>query len=340
MLIGMMIGVGAGYFWAKSQRPDVGSQPGLSDANREIYSIAKQRAQFEPDAKVRNAHRSDAVENQKRLIGKEINSSLDNNPIEYNRLQELERKRRYASAMEALHQGDLEQAKRLLNELMLETEDEQLREQIKQGLMDYYGKSAERLRGISGQADMVLFKLFEKYKLSPDSGVKNDIVNLSREVYEDARQYLREDDLLTSADYYFSLSILSKVMDFEVFTATGDALQSHDFSAELQKIRSNPEYLQLLEERAEERLYYGSEPDAAVDAENFLVFWDYANLAMLSGEDRLQDAEFREDFIQASLYHLNQLKEMDDKFELKSRIEYIRWAFPSIMTDERISNFN
>jgi hypothetical protein len=274
-----------------------------------------------------------ATRQQAEEIKKKRNSIAYKNNSADQHTKQMAREELYASAMEALQQNDLEQARKLLNQLLLETDDEQQREQAIEGLLSVFDKIIDNLSGVPGETNIKLWMLFEMHKLSPSDAIKHDIVNLSQQAYEDAQQFLNENNVLASADLYASLMHLSKMMDYEVTTATGTKMQSEDFAGELKKIQKNPDYLPLLEARAENKLYNGT------DIEKVFVFWDYANLATLNGSESLQNGEFREEFIQASLLHLNHLKEMNQPGDIKSRMDYIRWAFPAVMTDERISSF-
>ena len=140
-------------------------------------------------------------------------------------------------------------------------------------------------------------------------------------------------DELESADHYSALMVLSKMLDYELQPSNGDALSSKSFKTDLEQLQEAPNYLTDLKARASARLYSGTE------IEKNHVFWDYTNIATLDETANLRQGPFREEFIQASLLHFDYLIEMNKQSEIKSRLDYIRWSFSPLLSDERMATY-
>jgi len=241
---------------------------------------------------------------------------------------------RFDDAMLALENGDLAGATQLLNELLASATNSEQKATVQEGLLSVLRASYQQQRASGEQTNEALWSLFEIHRLAPGPAVKSEIINLSQQAHAEAQNYLAQNDLLASADRLNSLVHLSRMVDYELIDDRGQPLGPAQFQAELQQIEASDDYLPRLQTRAENNLYGGDE------ATRSNVFWDYARLATLRGDNSLADPVFRGQFIQATTAHLNYLRDMNQAGEIRSRMDYIRYAFPQIASRPEISGFN
>jgi hypothetical protein len=237
------------------------------------------------------------------------------------------------AANEALQSGQFDVAESLFNKLLVASEDEIFREQVIDGLLSVFKSRVEYFTGKPKQTNSQLWTLFEMHKLKPSEAVRNRVMELSEQAYIEAKHFSNIGDVLSSADNLSSLMHLSKMLSYKLATPSGGSIDSADFERELRAIQVRENYLPELKARASMRLYSGT------DIERAFVFWDYTNLAALDKNLSLQAGEFREEFIQATLLHLNHLKAMNQTGEIRSRLDYLRWSFSDVMSDPRLVGF-
>lgn len=244
------------------------------------------------------------------------------------------RETEYSDAMLAIENGDVQEATRLLYGLLNTAVSAEQREQAEQGLLELFKSNYERQQMIGNQTHAALWSLFEMHKLEPTAELNYEIIALSEQAYAEAQQYQVEGDFLASADRLSSLMHLSKMVGYQLTTSNGEQRDAAAFSRELNHIERQPEYLPLLQVRAEANLYNGSERERAN------VFWDYTKLATLQGRESMNDPRFREQFIESTVAHLEYLQATNRPGDVKSRMDYIRYIFPTVAQEPGVAEFN
>ncbi len=245
-----------------------------------------------------------------------------------------ERQAQLADARVAIENGDVPTATALLYGLLNSAGSDDEHEQAQQGLLELYKTSYRRQRARGDQTPAAMWSLFEVHKLEPSAELKSEMISLSQQAYMEAQQYQAQDDLLATADRLTSLMHLSKMVDYELTTASGEQLNSQNFQQSLKQVETQPEYIPALEARAVGNLYGGDERARAN------VFWDYAKLATLKGRESLGDETFREQFVQSASEHLEYLQATNRSDEVRSRMDYLRYVFPQIVQRPEIAAFN
>lgn len=346
IVVAAAAGLVVGYVGGKLSSPDVALAPSAV-ADAAPASIA------DHDARALNALREQLVAARAEidaLLARPLASASDRNAPtgpslsaaderfgdtnETAALANVERSRLFDEAMLALDDGDLAGATRLLNELLASAANPEQKATAQEGLLAVLRSSYEQQRASGGRTNEALWSLFEIHRIAPGPAVKSEIITLSQQAHAEAQNYLAQNDLLASADRLNSLVHLSRMVDYELIDDSGQPLGPAQFQAELQQIEAIDDYLPRLQTRAENNLYGGDE------ATRSNVFWDYARLATLRGDNSLADPVFSGQFIQATTTHLNYLRDMNQAGEIRSRMDYIRYAFPQIASRPEISSFN
>lgn len=327
VIIGIFIGLSVGYLIFE-QRDELSQRNAdLSKVSKKLFIAKQNNVELENQLKILSNQQASTPKVHDKKATQENSTKRNETSSVVNNQQDT-----YQQAIKALEQDDLEYARALFNKLLLSDEPQDYDKAVS-GLLDVFNSTIKLLDNLPDQSNTKLWVMYEMHKLSPSNAIKADLITLSNQAYSEATQYLKEGNLLAGADIYASLMHLSKLMDYKVNSIEGQPLQGNDFEAELKNIQSQPTYLRSLQSRAENNLYNGA------SLEKSQVFWDYTNLATLKGNEALKQGEFREEFIQATLLHFNYLKAMNQPSEIKARQDYIRWVFPDVMKDLRISNF-
>lgn len=240
----------------------------------------------------------------------------------------------FAQAQQAVANHDQTLAMQLYNKLLLIADNDAAREQAREGLFDVMQLNFEYLRSLPGQTNAALWTLYEMNKLKPSNQIQLEIQQLSQQAYAEAQLYLNQNDPLQAGDHLNSLMHLTNMLDYQIAADNGDPLPSNGIREQLQTIENQPGYLTALQQRAEQRLYSGTALEQA------FVFWDYTRLtrldnALLAGDN----LAFQEQFVQATVAHLNHLQTMNQAGELRARLDFIGYVYPQIMQDNRVANF-
>lgn len=237
-------------------------------------------------------------------------------------------------ALKALNEGDLDQATQLFNKLANEAETPIEKTRAQAGQFDVLQTRLDQLKAAGGQSNIALWTLFEMQKLRPTESLRNEMFTLSEQVNSEAVQFRAQGDLLSAADRYRSLMHLTNMLNYDVLDANGNAVDTAAFRGQVQEIEAQAGYQAALTARAENNLYNGS------DWARSSAFWDYTNLVKLTGADQLAPGTvFYDQFVQATVAHLGHLERMNQTGDLHSRMDYIRFSFPSVMRHPEVEAF-
>lgn len=352
-LISLSIGLGIGYaahfFVANSDEPsDRTVQPTVSNAtlsaperSQKIIALENQLA----DARLIQTALQKRIELLAAQVGSSDATVLTTSTEKFDELEttdlhdataesdlELQFEQQFAIAMQALEENNPELARKQLNKLMLTAQNGEQRQRIKAALFATYEKTYQQLLAIGGQENAALWTLFEMHKLDPKATLKAEMVTLANTAYTQTEQYLQTDNLLGAADNLGTLTYLSKTIGFAGSDTGGNAMKTNDYQQALNQIYQNPDYLINLTVRAENNLYNGT----PLEQQN--VFWDYTRLASIDISN-MQDDTFQEQFVQAAVLHLDHLQSMNNPGDIQSRLDYIRFAFPALMNDSRLTHY-
>lgn len=239
-----------------------------------------------------------------------------------------------AAAKAAMTAGDVAEASKLFNLALGKAKTDAERQAAIDGLIEVHRANYDAIMQEGIHLHGALWQLFEIHKLRPEDQVNSDMAQLSQTTLARAKTLLEEGDLLGSSDYLSALMHTSKMAGYEVIDTNGEHYGESVLIEQLADIQSQPAFVEALQQRASHNLNQGN------DFERSIVFWDYTKLAELGGQEVWQQQEFTEQFTQAALEHLQHLKDYNQPGEIKSRMDYIRYAFPAVMKDERIYNFH
>lgn len=233
-----------------------------------------------------------------------------------------------ASAYKALENGNMDEATKQFNALLAAASDPTKRNEVIDGLIAIHEATYQWIMQDGNHIHGAMWQLFEMQKLRPEGQTVNRAEALSKNILNRANEYLDANNLLSGADYLNSLVHTTNMMSYEV-----DGMPREEIVAKVNEIEQQPQYKESLHQRATNNLMNGSE------LEKNIVFWDFAKLAEIDAKNVATDAAFNAQFADATLVHLEHLKDMNQPGEVKSRLDYVRYAFPQLMKDERISNF-
>lgn len=232
------------------------------------------------------------------------------------------------SAYKALENGNMDEATKQFNALLGQATDAAKRSEIIDGLIAIHEATYQWIMQDGNHIHGAMWQLFEMQKLRPEQMTVSRAKALSKDILSRANEYLDANNLLSGADYLNSLVHTTNMMVYDV-----EGVAREELVARVKNIEQQPAYQESLYQRASNNLMNGS------PLEKNIVFWDFAKLAEIDSENRSSDEAFTSQFADATLVHLTNLKEMNQPGEVKSRLDYIRYVFPYLMKDERISNF-
>lgn len=259
---------------------------------------------------------------------------LDENSSEANAQTSTSFAQMLNDAQTAVTSYEYENALSLFNLLLSESSNPEQRQAAVEGLVTVHEGIFDYLVNEEGQLHGALWQLFEIHKLKPSDINTQEMLRSAQQTFSQAQVYMDENNVLGSTDYLNTLRFLSSMMNFELTDENGTTFNSDNFKELASRIEQQPGYTETLNERANYNLNQGSE------VEQGMVFWDFAKLAELGGQDKMANETFREQFTEASLKHLSYLKSMNQNSEVRSRMDFIRFSFPQLMQDERLQTFH
>ncbi len=326
----LMIGVVTGYLIALLMLDTVPPQPTATVDNSDSQDIQQQVATLRAQEKQLKAQ---LAQTQKQL--QTFKTSLSEGAeLSLQEEIQLETEALFQQAETALLQGDLATATQLYNLLLNSADSKAERERAIDGLVDLSRAIHDFYMSTGGDVDSALWQLFEIHKLKPSDTLRTEMMQRSNEAWQAAQQYRADGELAAAADHLTALVHISNMVDFTVDNNSGVSLSTEDLQQELDQVEQEPAYLDQLADRATYKLHSGHELEQA------FVFWDYSKIATIGGKEIRKDNNFQEEFVQASVYHLDHLKRMNMEGEIKSRLDYIRYSFPELMADERLYNYH
>lgn len=296
----------------------------LNQANAQNAQLKDKIAVMTNKGKAKNEVASNNRDSSDNLAGNESNVESES----YHNTAPEQPEITLASAYQSLENGDMDEATKQFNALLGEATDANKRNEIIDGLIAIHEASYQWIMQDGNYIHGAMWQLFEMQKLRPEGQTVNRAKALSKDILNRANEYLEADNLLSGADYLNSLVHTTNMMGYDVEDMPREAMV-----AKVKEIEQQPAYKESLYQRATNNLMNGS------DLEKNIVFWDFAKLAEIDAANRSTDTAFNAQFADATLVHLTHLKEMNKPGEVKSRQDYIRYAFPHLMKDERISSF-
>lgn len=332
LLAGMIVGSGLTYWSLDITTPNE-AQEQIASLSKELVQAKRQQAELQKQVNDHQADKFNSANNKPSSNSNKQIMSEEDGQVKLDQLSSNSFETTYQQALEYLSSEEVEEAQKVLNKLLAEAKNDEEREKVVEALSDSYRKIISHLASMPGQNDAQLWLLFEIHKLQPNTGIRQEIIAHSNIVFEEANRLKSEGNKLESADHFASLMMMSKMLDFELNSPEGLSLGTSEFEAALKKIQAQQHYLTDLKARATTRLYNGTDIDKA------FVFWDYTTIASLDPDADLRQGVFREEFIQATLLHLKRLNDMNQTGEIKSRMDYIRWSFSPLLSDERLKVF-
>ena len=235
---------------------------------------------------------------------------------------------------QSLSAGDIEGAMKAYNTALLQAATDAEKEAAIDGIIAVHQQIYSFLSSDKNQMHNALWQLHEMYKLKPSDTLRYDIQNLSQEILINAQQLELAGDTLTQADQIGTLMHLTRMLNYEVADANGARYDHTTLGSEFKTLQAAPGYSEQLQQRASSKLSTGS----AID-KNF-VFWDYTQLSELKGEAGWEDPKFTHEFTEATILHLTHLQDVNELGDLQSRMDFIRYVYPKLMSDPRVQAFS
>jgi len=261
-------------------------------------------------------------------------TTTSNEPININ-AESLEFQNLIDQGTEAVEiEGQTQEAQKLFNLALIKSTSEEQRNDAIEGLLKVHQLNFDAVMDEGTYLHIALWELFEMHKLRPSEEISQHVSTVFIQAYDRIAIYASEDDLLNQSDYLATLLHISKTTGIEIKNQQLEIIDIANVTSQLSEVQQKSDFLSRLNKRAAHNLTKGSEIQRAI------VFWDYAKIAELSDPKIWQEETFKANFTQATLQHLNNLKEMNQPGEIQSRLDYVRYAFPELLKDERLYNFH
>ena len=260
----------------------------------------------------------------------EIDDDINSNPDFANQEEAdtQDKKITLQTAYEAFEKGNLEDATKQFNALLASATVDSERSEIIDGLIAIHEATYQAIMQDGNYIHGAMWQLFEMQKLRPNAQVVDRAKALSNDILSRANEYLDANNLLSASDYLSSLVHTTNMMEYDV-----EGISKDELAEKIKEIETNPSFKKSLYQRASNNLMNGT------PLEKDMAFWDFTKLAGLDSGNLTKDHSFQMQFADATLVHLTHLKEMNQPGEVKSRLDYIRYVFPSLMKDDRINSF-